>query len=153
MKINYYRQETIEENRVDVFFRKKDKEIEGIMEYLDAYDVITGRSEDVIRRIYPSEIYYCEIVERRCYAYLKQEVLQIDFSLRELTERYGRNGFVQIGKSALVNVYKIRKIKTDLNMKLQLFLKNDEVLILNRTYKKEFMEYLKRLQEAHDENN
>lgn len=153
MKINYYKQETIEENRVDVFFRKKDKEIEGIMEYLDAYDVITGRSEDVIRRIYPSEIYYCEIVERRCYAYLKQEVLQIDFSLRELTERYGRNGFVQIGKSALVNVYKIRKIKTDLNMKLQLFLKNDEVLILNRTYKKEFMEYLKRLQEAHDENN
>ena len=63
-------------------------------------------------------------------------------------EQFSSNGFVQISKSVAVNVYHIKQFKTDLNMKMILYMENGEAVILNRAYKKNFMERLKQLQEG-----
>lgn len=147
MKLNCYQDDRLDENHVDIYFRKKDKEIIGIIDYINSYDSVMGHNDSVTTRILPNEIFYCETVERKCYAYLETEVYRIDFSLSGFLDRFMKNGFVQISKSTLVNVYKIKQFKTDLNMKMTLYMENGEILILNRAYKKKFIEYLKKIQE------
>ncbi|MGN0474449.1 MAG: LytTR family DNA-binding domain-containing protein [Acutalibacteraceae bacterium] len=147
LKLNCYQDSTISENRVDIYCREKDREVIGIIDYINSYETIIGQDDDVAMRILPSEIFYCEIVDRKCYAYLESEVFRIDFSLSGFCDRFARSGFVQISKSMIVNVYKIKRFTTDLNMKMTLYLENGEAVILNRAYKKNFMDYLKKMRE------
>ena len=58
-------------------------------------------------------------------------------------EKYHTYGFVQIGKSTIVNAKKIEHIVPDINMRMHLILENEERLVVNRSYKKEFMAHLK----------
>lgn len=52
--------------------------------------------------------------------------------MRYFLDNFAVNGFVQIGKSMAVNLYKVDQVKTDLNMRLKLLMDNGEILILNR---------------------
>ena len=58
---------------------------------------------------------------------------------------------MQISKSTAVNIRKVARMKADFNMRLRLALDNGEELILNRNYKKAFLEALYRLQEVYHE--
>lgn len=78
----------------------------------------------------------------------EKEVYQIEGSLGHFLELYSASGFVQISKSTAVNIRKVVRMKTDFNMRLRLVMDNGEELILNRNYKKTFLEALYRLQEA-----
>lgn len=147
MKINYYRDEALADDRVDVYYRKKNARITNLMAYLESEQVLYGRSEGEQRRLYLNEIYYVEVVERHCFAYLESGVWEIDETLRSFLARYQESGFLQIGKAAAVNMNHIEKIVPDLNMRMHLTLENGERLVLSRTFKKEFMEYLKRKKE------
>ena len=106
-----------------------------------------------MQKLYPGSIYYLEVVDRKLFAYLKKEVYQLDYSLRSFLECFGTGGFIQIGKSLAVNIYKVNGVKTDLNMRLRLVMDNGEVLVLNRSYKKSFLEALQKIQEVCHENN
>lgn len=147
MKVNYYRDEALGENRVDVYYRKKDREIEDLMAYFDADQALYGKSEKEQRRLYLNEIYYVEVVERRCFVYLREDVFEVESSLKGFLERYEGAGFLQIGKAAAVNVRRIERIVPDINMRMHLIMENGEQLVLNRAYKKEFIAYLKQKKE------
>ena len=103
MKVNYYEDLALSENRVDVYYREQDAEIRGLMDYLETEQVIVGRKDQTAKRIYLREIYYLEIGDRHCFAYLDSEVFQIEYNLRLFLEKYSACGFVQIGKSLVVN--------------------------------------------------
>lgn len=147
MKINYYRDESLADDRVDIYYRKKNARITNLMAYLESEQVLYGRSEGEQRRLYLNEIYYVEVVERHCFAYLKSGVWEIGETLRSFLARYQESGFLQIGKAAAVNMNHIEKIVPDLNMRMHLTLENGERLVLSRAFKKEFMEYLKQKKE------
>jgi DNA-binding LytR/AlgR family response regulator len=115
--------------------------------------VITGRKEQISKRLFLKDIYYLEIVDRRCFAYLNKDVFQIDYSLKLFLEKYWSSGFVQIGKSLVVNLNRIDKISPDFNMRMHLILENGEQLVLNRAYKKNFMESLKKGRRKQSENH
>lgn len=153
MKVNYYEDLALSENRVDVYYREQDAEIRGLMDYLGTEQVIVGRKDQTAKRIYLREIYYLEIVDRHCFAYLDSEVFQIEYNLRLFLEKYSACGFVQIGKSLVVNLHRIDRIKPDLNMRMHLLMENGEELVLNRAYKKPFMECLKNVKEGKNEDH
>ena len=69
MKVNYYEDLALSENRVDVYYREQDAEIRGLMDYLGTERVIVGRKDQTATRIYLREMYYLEIVDRHCFAY------------------------------------------------------------------------------------
>lgn len=148
MKINYYQDAALSENRIDVYYSEQDTEISELMNFLDAKQIIVGRKDQNIKRIFLREIYYLEIVDRHCFAYLDHEVFQIEYNLRLFLENYAASGFIQIGKSLVVNWHKIDRIKPDLNMHMHLMMENGEELILNRAYRKNFMECLKNVREG-----
>lgn len=152
MKVQYWRNPSLEEDCVDVHYRHETETIDLIREFFASFNSIMGKREDGVYKLHPGSIYYLEVVDRKLFAYQEKEVYQLDYSLRSYLDLFGTNGFVQIGKSMAVNIYKINRIKADLNMRLRLQLDNGEILILNRSYKKAFMEMLQHIKEAGHEN-
>lgn len=98
----------LKENYLEIHYSNMNKETQDIITYLESKNVLMGRNEKESRLIKPSEIYYCEIVDRKCYAYLKEEIYNLEEGLAELTERYEMHGFVRISKSMVVNLYKVK---------------------------------------------
>ncbi|MDO4303032.1 MAG: LytTR family DNA-binding domain-containing protein [Bacillota bacterium] len=153
MKIQYWKDPSLEEDHIDVHYRQETETIDVIREFFSSFNSIMGKKEDGMHKIHPGSIYYLEVVDRKLFAYQEKEVYQLDYSLRNYLELFGTNGFVQIGKSMAVNIYKVNRLKADLNMRLRLQMDNGEVLILNRNYKKAFLEMLKHIKEVCYENN
>lgn len=145
MKVFKHQDKSLKEDYIDIYYAKINPQIAGLFEYLDAMHTVAGKNLSGHRMIHISEIYYCEIVERKCYAYLEQDVYEIDFTMQKLLDTYHANGLVRISRSMCVNVFKILEIKTDFNMRMKLHLKNNEIIILNRNYKKDFYEFIRQL--------
>lgn len=153
MRINYYKDESLQENRIDIYYRYKDEEIQNLITFLESDQVVLAMQDNVTKRIFLQEIYYLEIVDRKCFVYLEKEVYQIETSLKVFLEKYQQAGFMQIGKSTIANINKIEKIVPDINMRMHLVMMNGETLILNRSYKKTFIEYLKEKRRNVDETH
>ncbi len=64
----------LRENYLEIHYGNLDKETQDMIAYLESKNALMGRKETESRLIQPEEIYYCEIVDRKCYAYLKEEV-------------------------------------------------------------------------------
>lgn len=143
MQVHYYKDEELLENRVEVYFNRQDEEIENLRAFLEDDKVLLGSQDKTTKRIFPTEIFYLEIVDRHCFAYLESDVYQLEISLRDFLDKYHTYGFVQIGKSTIVNAKKIDHIVPDINMRMHLILENGEKLVVNRSYKKDFMAHLK----------
>jgi len=60
------------------------------------------------------------------------------------TEDFAPHGFVRIHKSYVINVFKIVTLTPQVNSKLKIRMKNQEVLFVNRSYLNHFKGYLKK---------
>lgn len=145
MKVNKYFEPGLAENYIDIHYDEIDSETQRVLRFLDVKNTLVGRNEEATKLLYPQDILYCEIVERRCYAYLMEEVWQLDISLQEMLDRYGAIGFARISKSMVVNIYKIDCFKPDINMRVKLILENGEKIILNRAYKSELLTFIENI--------
>jgi DNA-binding LytR/AlgR family response regulator len=145
MKILKFKEPDLQENRVELYYNEIDEETLTILKYFDSYNkTLTGRNVNETKTIYHSDIYYCEIIDRKCFAYLKKSIWQVDISLQMLLDQFSSIGFVRISESMVVNIFKIDKLKTDLNMRIDIILENGETVILNRAYRNQFYQYLER---------
>ena len=142
MKINQFREPGLKEDYMDVHYREYNEEIRRILASAESGNALLGKQEGVQVYLVPEEIYYFEIVDRKCFACLKEDVYQVELSIQSAAERFGASGFVRISKSAAVNVYKVRQLTADVNMRMQLLLDNGEKLVLNRAYKNDFLQFI-----------
>ncbi len=148
MRVFKYHNCNLEENRIDLYYNELDQETDTIIKFLDLYNkTLLGRNEQETRLIQASDIYYCEIVDRKCFSYLKDSIWQLDISLQILLNQFSSIGFVRTSKSMVVNIYKIDRLKSDLNMKVNIVLDNGEIVVLNRTYRNQFYKYLEKMRE------
>ena len=143
MKFIKTHEEKLEENYVELHYRMMDEESEQVEKMFANRMMLVGKKEKVSQLISPTEIYYLEVVDRHLYAYLEQEVWQLEGGLQEVVERCREYGFVRIGKSMAVNIGKVKNIVSDINARIKLGLSNGEIVIMNRAYKKEFFTELK----------
>lgn len=152
MRVNYVRDSSLNEDRVDICYREENEQIEIIRNFFSSMHSIAGRKGYEMHLLHPGSIYYLELVDRKLFAYQMQEVYQLDYSMKHFLDCFGANGFVQISKNTIVNLYRVKQVKADLNMRLKLMMDNDEMLILNRTYKKIFLDALYHIREVGHEN-
>ena len=59
-------------------------------------------------------------------------------------DEFGTVGFARNSKSMLVNIYHIKELKAQMNMRVNIVMDNGEQVILNRSYKNEFYKYLEK---------
>lgn len=142
MQIHKFQERDLAEDYVDVHYREPNAQIRGLFSYLDSMAAVVGKNDHGEKLIAVSEIYYCEIVDRKCFAYLEKEVYQIDYGLQQFLDDFHGQGMVRVSKSMCVNVFFLSRIEADFNMKAKLVMKNGEVLQLNRSYKNEFYKFV-----------
>ena len=147
MRLIKTKEENIEENYLELHYDKIDEETNAVLDRLrDTLRYIEGVSEDKRVSVAVTDIYYIETVDRKTFAYTKDMCVEIKEALRDIIEEFAKVGFVRISKSTVVNIYKIKKLQGDLNMRVIIFLKNDEKLVMNRSYRTEFYDRLNKLQ-------
>ena len=152
MKVSYNKDSSLQENRVDIHYREENEQLEIIRNFFSSLQSIAGKKDNEVCMLHPGSLYYLEVVDRKLFAYQANEVYQLDYSMKQFLDCFGTDGFVQISKNTIVNLYRVKQVKTDLNMRLKLVMDNAEMLILNRTYKKNFLDALYHIQEVCHEN-
>ena len=83
-----------------------------------------------------SAIYYIESVDKKSFVYTKQNCYETRLRLYELEESLGAY-FSRVSKSMIVNLKKIKCVKSDISGRMEATLLNDEKIVISRGYVKE----------------
>ena len=87
------------------------------------------------------KIYYIESIDKRTYIYTKDNTLEVSYRLYELESELTRN-FFRAAKAMIINVRKIKSVKSEINGRMTAELLNGEHVIIARSYVKELKERL-----------
>jgi DNA-binding LytR/AlgR family response regulator len=145
MEVNIYEDPSLQEDRIDIHCQKQNAEINDLINYINKKDIIIGTLDSNNYVIKLSDIYYIETIDKTSYAYTENMEYKINATLKQIETLYYFNGFIRINKSTIINVYKIKIIKNDFEMRMLVYLYNDEKLIINRHYKDTFQAALLKL--------
>ncbi len=152
MKLNLYEDKNIKEEKVDIHFTNMRPVIKQLIDTVKSErPTLGGRpadedlddGEEII--LDAKEIYYLDHVDRKLFAYTKDGVFRIMNTLANCEEMLWNYGFVRVSKSNLINIYKIKQLKPDTNMKVYASFDNGDRICINRSYNKSFKEYLQRM--------
>lgn len=147
MKLLRTREENLEENYLELHYDEIDDETAAVLERLrPALKYIEGTMDGKRLTVPLTDMYYFETVDRKTFGYTNNSCLEVKETLQGIIDEYENAGFVRISKSSIVNLYKIKKLQGDLNMRTLIHLKNDECLVMNRGYRTDFYKALDKLQ-------
>ncbi len=136
----------LSENYLELHYDKLDDETKEYISRLDnTLSNIEGTLDDRRISLSVTDVMYFESVDRKTFAYTEKVCVEMRDTLKNLLDNYSEMGFIRISKSSIVNVYKIDHLQGDLNMRVIIFLKNGEKLIMNRGYKKDFFAELEKI--------
>lgn len=82
------------------------------------------------------DIYYAESVDKRTYIYTKDSCYETKYRLYELEGMLGAY-FVRCSKAMIVNLKKVRSVKSELGGRLDAALLNGEHVVISRSYVRE----------------
>ena len=88
-----------------------------------------------------SRIYYIETVDDKCFAYTKDDCIEIRSRLYEIEKNLDFR-FFRCSKSMLCNIRKIKSVKAETNARMRAVLLNGEVVLITRSYVKEMKKRL-----------
>lgn len=152
MRLNLYEDKNTAEERVDIYYSSMRPAIKQIIDIANSdRPSLKGRPADedlddgIDIILDPGDIYYLDHIDRKLFAYTKNGVYRLMTTLAFCEEQLWNYGFVRVSKSNLINIYKIKQLKPDLNMKVYASFDNGERICINRSYKKSFTEYLQRM--------
>ena len=143
MKVSIFENPTVTEDHAEIYCQSATNEIlwaAGLLE--NTGNRIVGIKDGVETPLSISDIFYFEAVEKRTFACLQKEVYEVFLTLKEAEERFGSLGFVRISKSVVVNLYRVRSVKNDFEMRVLICLDNQETLVISRHYRAAFRERL-----------
>lgn len=148
MRLIRTKEDDLEENYLELHYSRIDEETAAIIKQLkEGPRYIEGSCDGKKFTVALQDVYYMETVDRKTFAYTGDMCIEIREALRDIIDEFSDAGFVRISKSAIVNIHKVKRLQGDLNMRVLIYLKNDERLIMNRSYRNEFYEKLENMQE------
>ena len=83
-----------------------------------------------------NKIYYIESIDKKTFIYTKENCYETKLRLYELEDMLNTN-FLRCAKAMIVNIRKIRSVKSDMNGRMNAKLLNDETVVIARSYVKE----------------
>jgi len=120
---------------VSITYSEKNKTVERIVSLIKSLDKkIECYSDDTLKRIDVSDIYYIESIDKRTIAFCEKGSYQIKKRLYQVYEELADNGFVQISKYCIININKLEEIKPLVNSHLEVILSNGICLYATRKY-------------------
>ena len=83
-----------------------------------------------------SAIYYIESVDKKTFVYTKDACYETKYRLYEL-EKLLLGYFMRCSKAAILNLKKVKSVKSEMSGRLNATLLNNEVIVISRGYVKE----------------
>lgn len=81
-----------------------------------------------------SDIYYVESIDKRTFIYGETTVYSSEQRLYQLMDELRTFGFVQVSKSCIININKLKSIKPLINSKMEATLSSGERIDVTRKY-------------------
>ena len=113
----------------------KNKTVDRIVSLIKSVDTqIECYSDDSIKRVNVSDIYYIESVDGKTIVCCEKEKYFVKYRLYQIYEKLKNYGFIQISKYCIVNINKLDTFKPLDNNRLEAVLSNGAYLCINRKY-------------------
>lgn len=145
MRLIMSKRQDLEQPEVTIAYCEMTESVKRVSDFVRYVDqTILGRKDNEEYAIPVSDIYYVESVDKKTFVYCETEVFQSNSKLYELENSLPRENFVRVSKSTILNVEKLKGIKTLVNSKLEAMLLNGERVCVTRKYLKVIKEALLR---------
>lgn len=118
-----------------------DDRLAQLIEQIKQYDIkLLGNKNGSTHSLVAADVLYIESIENTSFLYDENEVYECDLKLYELETLLKGTHFLRITKNMIVNTTYIKSVRALFNGKFEALLTNNEKVIVNRHYVKEFKE-------------
>ena len=107
----------------------------AMMRMIDMQIAVRKDNETVL--LDTDKILYVEAVDRKTFVYTNVDTYESELKLYELEQKLIERDFLRISKQSIVNLRKIKSLKTDVNRKIRITLQNGEQIVVSRMYSDE----------------
>lgn len=124
------------ENEVILRCRELDEEMLGILSLLRSgmQKILVWNENRETLPLPVTQVVYCETVEEKTFVYTREGMYRTALPLAELEDRWGDLGLFRCGKSWVVNLHEIRKLKSCPAGRIETLLSTGEKLLISRHY-------------------
>ena len=136
MKLTARKDETLDNDYVDVMYRELTPAIQQIFQICEeAGSILLCEKDNAIHRVDVNDILYIEWVDSKSCIYTKDEVYTMSTSLSQIEEVLKEQNFIRTSRMCLVNIYKIKSVSNGLQFRLTVEMVNGEKVVINRSYR------------------
>ena len=107
----------------------------AMMRMIDMQIAVRRDGETIL--LETDKILYVEAVDRKTFVYTSSDTYESELKLYELEQELIERDFLRISKQSIVNLRKIKSLKTDVNRKIRITLQNGEQIVVSRMYSDE----------------
>ena len=138
MKINLDIDGKYDDTEVIIRAPHLNNDIERMVAMMRMIDMqIAVRKDNETYLIETDKILYIEAVDRKTFVYTNSENYESELKLYEIEQELIERDFLRISKNSIVNLRKIKSLKTDINRKIRITLQNGEQIVVSRMYSDE----------------
>ncbi|MBR3143573.1 MAG: LytTR family transcriptional regulator DNA-binding domain-containing protein [Clostridiales bacterium] len=138
MKINLDIDGKYDDTEVIIRAPQLNNDIERMVAMMRMIDMqIAVRKDNETYLLDADKILYIEAVDRKTFVYTNSENYESELKLYELEQQLTERDFLRISKQTIVNLRKIKSLKTDVNRKIRITLQNGEQIVVSRMYSDE----------------
>lgn len=137
MKVDFEIVSSKEQEETVIRAVKKTEYIQAAIDILEhglSNIIVSNNNERYLCNL--DDIYYVESVDKKTFIYTKAECYQTKKRLYELEGELNMN-FLRCSKSMIVNIRKIKFVRSELNGRMYAQLLNGETIVISRSYVKD----------------
>ncbi|MCR5119340.1 MAG: LytTR family transcriptional regulator DNA-binding domain-containing protein [Lachnospiraceae bacterium] len=113
------------------------------MAALNTASKIVGKKDENRVVVDSDDILYFESVDDKTFAYTESDVLRVDNTLQGIIVSLQDDRFFRCSKSMIINVDKVKSLKSLSSNRIDATLENGEHILISRVYASEFRKLLK----------
>lgn len=126
-------------------YRQMTERIDGIVKYLEGQSAklyVTKEGQQVAINI--CDVIYLESVDGATFLYMENEIYRVNLTLAMFETLYAGEGFFRCSKAMVLNIYRIRRLKSMSGNRIDATMDNGEHIIISRRYAKELRNILRK---------
>lgn len=132
------------EDELTLRYQKVTPEVERVLNFMNNEQIkLVGLSDNMKTIIEPNEILYLESVDGKLFVYTQKDVLRIDYTLSQMSQILNDINFFRCSKSMIINIDKVRCLKSLPSNRIDATMCNGEHVMINRTFASDFRKRLK----------
>ena len=138
MRIEIDIDEKYPDTEVVVHARRFTQDVERLVALMRLVNMQIGVRQGAETYLLDAEsILYIETVDRKTFVYTEKETYESELKLYEIEQELLAHDFLRVSKQAVINLRMIRSLRSDIDRKIRVTLKNGEQIVVSRLYSDE----------------